>query len=480
MSSDKIKPTISYRTVRKVKGPLIILDHVKGAKASEIVNIDLGDGTCRSGQVLEIDGEKAVVQVFEGTTDISVSRTKVEFTGKTMELGVSEDMLGRIFNGSAKPIDGGPEVVPEKYVDTTGEPLNPTRRVYPREMIQTGFSIIDVMASIARGQKIPLFSDSGLPHDRIAAQICKQADLVRIPKELRKEGEKEETEEEKSVEFAIVFGAMGISRDTYRFFVNQFETAGCMHRTVLFVNLADDPAIERIITPRLALTTAEFLAFEKGYHVLVILTDITSYANALREISSAREEVPGRRGYPGYLYTDLASIFERAGRAKGKKGSITQIPVLSMPNGDITHPIPDLSGYITEGQIFVDRSLENANIYPPIDPLPCLSRLMKSAIGEGMTREDHGCVSNQLYACYAQGREVEDMKSVVGEEALTHQDKLHLEFLEDFKMEFLHQGFDNPRTIFESLDLAWKLLRKFPPEMLERIPTDMLKKYYYE
>lgn len=460
-----VEPMIEYRTIQGVNGPLVILENVKLPQYGEIVNLTLGDGSTRQGQVLEINGTKAVVQVFEGTSGLDTRKTACEFTGDIMRLGVSKSMLGRTFNGSGKPIDGGPQVLPETYLDISGTPINPESRDYPEEMIQTGISAIDTMMSIARGQKIPLFSAAGLPHNEIAAQICRQAGLVESH---AKDGE----------DFAIVFAAMGVNRETARYFTRDFSENGAMEKCVLFLNLASDPTIERIITPRLALTTAEYLAYEKGLHVLVILTDISSYADALREVSAAREEVPGRRGYPGYMYTDFSTLYERAGRVTGKPGSITQIPILTMPNDDITHPIPDLTGYITEGQVYVDRSLFNKGIYPPINCLPSLSRLMKSAIGEGMTRDDHGGVSNQLYANYAQGKDVMAMKAVVGEEALSTEDKLYLEFLEKFEGKFITQGRYENRSIEESLNLAWELLRTFPRSSLKKIKKDLLNKYY--
>jgi len=456
-----VKPRFDYKTVIGVNGPLVILDNVKFPKFAEIVNLTLGNGEKRRGQVLEIVGNKAVVQVFEGTSGIDAKNTRIEFTGDVLKMPVSEDMLGRIFNGSGRPIDDGPPVLAEDFLDIQGQPINPFARRYPQEMIQTGISAIDTMCSIARGQKIPIFSGSGLPHNEIAAQICRQAGLV---------GKKEN--------FAIVFAAMGVNQETARFFKRDFEENGSMENVTLFLNLANDPTIERIITPRLALTTAEYLAYECGYHVLVILTDMSSYADALREVSAAREEVPGRRGYPGYMYTDLSTIYERAGRVVGKNGSITQIPILTMPNDDITHPIPDLTGYITEGQIYVDRQLHNRQIYPPINVLPSLSRLMKNAIGEGFTRKDHGAISNQLYAGYAIGKDVLSMKAVVGEEALSAEDHLYLEFLEKYERNFLSQGFYESRTIFDSLDKAWELARIFPKEMLTRIPDDLKSVFY--
>jgi len=464
-----VAPRLDYRTVVAVNGPLVILDNVKFPKYAEIVNITLGNGQKRRGQVLEVVGSKAVVQVFEGTSGIDAKHTRVEFTGDVLKMPVSEDMLGRIFNGSGKPIDNGPPVLAEDFLDIQGQPINPFSRVYPEEMIQTGISAIDMMCSIARGQKIPIFSGSGLPHNEIAAQICRQAGLVKGG--INKSGENDN--------FAIVFAAMGVNTETARFFTKEFEENGSMERVTLFLNLANDPTIERIITPRLALTTAEYLAYECGKHVLVILTDMSSYADALREVSAAREEVPGRRGYPGYMYTDLSTIYERAGRVLGKPGSITQIPILTMPNDDITHPIPDLTGYITEGQVYVDRAIHNKQIYPPINVLPSLSRLMKSAIGEGMTREDHGDVSNQLYANYAIGKDVLAMKAVVGEEALSPEDHLYLEFLDKYEQNFLSQGFNETRTIFQSLDIAWQLLRIFPKEMLTRV-KESTKDIWYD
>lgn len=468
-----VEPRLDYRTVGGVSGPLVIVESVKKPMYAEIVNLKLGDGTSRRGQVLEVDGTKAVVQVFEGTHGIDNQGTSLEFTGDVMKTPVSRDMLGRVFNGSGRPIDGGPSVLAETYLDINGSSINPAERTYPEEMIQTGISTIDTMNSIARGQKIPLFSAAGLPHNDIAAQICRQAGLVKHDNDgdLMEHGEGDS-------EFAIVFAAMGVNMETAHFFKQDFEENGSMDKTVLFLNLANDPTIERIITPRIALTTAEYLAYECGKHILVILTDMSSYADALREVSAAREEVPGRRGYPGYMYTDLATIYERAGRIEGRKGSITQLPILTMPNDDITHPIPDLTGYITEGQVYVDRQLHNRQIYPPINVLPSLSRLMKSAIGEGMTRKDHGEVSNQLYANYAIGRDVQAMKAVVGEEALSSEDLLYLEFLEKFEKRFVNQGPYEARTIFDSLQIAWSLLRIFPRELLRRITAKTLDAYY--
>ncbi|KAG0646156.1 V-type proton ATPase subunit B [Hyphodiscus hymeniophilus] len=436
---------------------------VKFPRYNEIVTLTLPDGTERSGQVLEA----------RGTSGIDVKKSKVEFTGHSLKLGVSEDMLGRIFDGSGRAIDKGPKVLAEDYLDINGSPINPYSRVYPEEMISTGISAIDTMNSIARGQKIPIFSASGLPHNEIAAQICRQAGLVQ-KQGITNKGVHDGHEEN----FSIVFAAMGVNLETARFFTRDFEENGSLERVTLFLNLANDPTIERIITPRLALTTAEYYAYQLEKHVLVILTDLTAYCDALREVSAAREEVPGRRGYPGYMYTDLSTIYERAGRVNGRNGSITQIPILTMPNDDITHPIPDLTGYITEGQIFIDRQLYNRGISPPINVLPSLSRLMKSAIGEGHTRKDHGDVSNQLYAKYAIGRDAASMKAVVGEEALSSEDKLSLEFLEKFERSFISQGAYESRTIYESLDLAWSLLRIYPKELLNRIPQKVLAEFY--
>jgi V-type H+-transporting ATPase subunit B len=464
----QVEPRLDYRTISGVNGPLVILENVKFPKYAEIVNLTLGNGEQRRGQVLEINGSKAVVQVFEGTSGIDNRHTHCEFTGDVLRMPISEEMLGRAFNGSGKAIDGAPAVLAEEYLDIQGQPINPFSRTYPKEMIQTGISAIDVMNSIARGQKIPLFSAAGLPHNEIGAQIARQAGLVKG----------KDVTDHSDENFAIVFGAMGVNMETARFFRNDFRESGAMQRTALFLNLANDPTIERIITPRLALTTAEYLAYEKELHVLVILTDMSSYADALREVSAAREEVPGRRGYPGYMYTDLATLYERAGRVTGRNGSITQLPILTMPNDDITHPIPDLTGYITEGQVYIDRSLHNRQIYPPINLLPSLSRLMKSAIGKGMTRHDHNHVSNQLYANYATGKDVIAMKAVVGEEALTAEDMTYLRFTERFEKKFLAQGPYVERNIFESLDLAWELLRHFPSDALKKIPEKIKDEFW--
>src|SRR2546428_407864 len=402
---------LEYTTIKEISGPLLFVEYVRGVGYGELARITTPSGEERRGQVLEIGGGVAVVQVFEGTTGLDVGKTRIRFTGETVKLPVSMDMLGRIFDGSGRPIDGGPRIIPDDYLDVNGNPINPFAREYPREFIQTGISTIDGMNTLVRGQKLPLFSASGLPHNAVAAQIARQAKVV---------GSHEP--------FTTIFAAMGITADELRFFRDDFEKQGAFDHVTMFVNLADDPAIERILTPRLALTAAEYFAIKQGNHVLVILTDMTNYAESLREISAAREEVPGRRGYPGYMYTDLATIYERAGRLKGTKGSITQMPILTMPGDDKTHPVPDLTGYITEGQLMVDRSLHRKGIYPPIDPAPSLSRLMKEGIGKGKTREDHREVSDQLYYAFAEGRSFRDLVAVVGEEALSARDKLYLQF----------------------------------------------------
>lgn len=449
-----------YKSIIEVAGPLMIVDKVSEVAYGEVVEITTADGEIRTGQVLDAMTDKAVVQVFEGTSDLDTKNTTAKFLGETMKIPVSVDMLGRIFDGAGRPRDGKGEILPEDRRDINGEPMNPTAREFPREFIQTGISAIDGMNTLVRGQKLPIFSGAGLTHNEIAAQIARQAKVI---------GEKEE--------FAVIFAAMGITAGEATFFRKDFERTGALERIVSFINLADDPTVERIITPRIALTTAEYLAFDKGMHVLVILTDLTNYCEALREISAAREEVPGRRGYPGYLYTDLAMSYERAGRITGKKGTITQIPILSMPGDDITHPIPDLTGYITEGQIVVTRQLHRKGIYPPIDVLPCLSRLMNQGIGEDRTREDHSSVSNQLYAAYAEGRDLRDLVAVVGEEALSERDKKFLEFAERFEDEFINQGTDEDRTIQDTLSIGWELLSILPERELKRIDSKYIEKY---
>lgn len=464
----RINPRITYQTITGVEGPLVILDNVKFPTYAEIVNLTLADGSMRQGQVLEVNGGRAVVQIFEGTSGVDNKHCYAEFTGETLQMPISDEILGRVFNGSGKPIDSGPAVLAEDYLPINGSPINPKCREYPKEMIQTGLSALDTMNSVVRGQKLPLFSAAGLPHNEIAAQVTRQASLVKG----------KDVKDHSDENFAIVFAAMGASQETARFFRSDFESNGSMENTLLLLNLANDPTIERIVTPRLALTAAEYFAYEREQHVFVILTDMSSYADALREVSAAREEVPGRRGYPGYMYTDLATIYERAGRVDGRNGSITQFPILTMPNDDITHPIPDLTGYITEGQVFVDRGLHNRQVYPPINVLPSLSRLMKSGIGKGMTREDHPSVSDQLYANYAIGIDTRAMKAVVGEEALGEEDLLYLEFLEKFEQKFLSQGAYENRDIATSLDIAWELLRVFPEGMLKKIPKAVKDKYW--
>ncbi len=458
MIESKLK---EYTSITEIYGPLLVVEGVSDAAYGEIVEVELPTGEKRRGLVLESALNRAIVQVFEGTRGVNIGTTRIRFTGEVAKIGVSEDMLGRIFNGSGKPIDKGPEIIPEEKLPISGSPLNPAAREYPRDFIQTGVSVIDGMNSLVRGQKLPLFSGSGLPHNMLAAQIARQA----------KVRGKEES-------FAIVFAGIGITHEEASFFIKEFRETGALERSVVFLNLANDPAIERIMTPRVALTVAEYLAFEKDYHVLVILTDITNYAEALREISAARYEVPGRRGYPGYMYTDLATIYERAGRARGKKGSITMMPILTMPGDDRTHPIPDLTGYITEGQIFLSRELYRKGIYPPIDPLPSLSRLMKSGIGKGRTREDHANVSDQLYAAYAEGRDLRDLVAVVGEEALTDRDRLYLKFADEFERKFINQGYYEDRSIERTLEIAWDLLSMLPERDLKKIKPEYIKKYH--
>ncbi|WXG45714.1 MAG: V-type ATP synthase subunit B [Candidatus Atabeyarchaeum deiterrae] len=446
----------TYKTISDVTGPLIIIQNVQGVGYNELVNITTPDGEKRRGTVLEITKTKAIVQVFEGTTGLDTKNTQAQFTGEPLKIPVTTDILGRTLDGSGEPIDNGPPIIPEDMWDINGSPINPEARAYPREFIQTGISTIDGMNTLVRGQKLPLFSGAGLPHNRIAAQIARQAKVL---------GKEEQ--------FAVVFAAMGITAEEAQYFRKDFERTGALERTVLFLNLADDPAIERIITPRCALTTAEYLAYTQNLHVLAILTDMTNYAEALREISAAREEVPGRRGYPGYLYTDLASIYERAGRIIGRKGTITQMPVLTMPHSDITHPVPDLTGYITEGQLIISEALHHKGIYPPIDPRPSLSRLMKEGIGvtksgERLTREDHREVSDQLYYAFSEGMDFRDLVAVIGEEALSDRDKAYLKFADTFERKFITQGEYVDRSIDQTLDLAWDLLSVFPEGEMKR------------
>ncbi len=450
-----------YRTIEEVAGPLMLVRGVEGVTYNELGEIELASGEKRRCKVLEIDGGNALVQLFECSTGINLSNSKVRFLGRSMELGVSEDMLSRVFDGLGRPIDGGPEILPEKRLDVNGLPMNPAARNYPQEFIQTGISAIDGLNTLVRGQKLPIFSASGLPHANLAAQIARQAKV-------------RGTDEP----FAVVFAAMGITFEESNFFIQSFQETGAIDRTVMFVNLANDPAVERIATPRMALTAAEYLAFEKNMHVLVILTDITNYADALREVSAARKEVPGRRGYPGYMYTDLASLYERAGRQKGKSGSITMIPILTMPEDDKTHPIPDLTGYITEGQIILSRELYRKGVTPPIDVLPSLSRLKDKGIGEGKTRADHANTMNQLFAAYARGKEAKELMTVLGEAALTDMDKLYAQFAEEFERKYVSQGYNTNRDIEETLEIGWKLLSILPRSELKRIKDAFLDEYY--
>lgn len=450
-----------YRTIQEVAGPLMLVQGVENVAFDELAEIELANGDKRRCRVLEIDGGNALVQLFESSAGINLSNSKVRFLGRSMELGVSEDMLSRVFDGLGRPIDDGPEILPEKRLDIAGLPMNPAARNYPQEFIQTGVSAIDGLNTLVRGQKLPIFSASGLPHAELAAQIARQAKVRGT-----------------SEQFAVVFAAMGITFEEANFFTESFRETGAIDRAVMFINLANDPAIERISTPRMALTAAEYLAFEKDMHVLVILTDITNYADSLREVSAARKEVPGRRGYPGYMYTDLASLYERAGRKKGRNGSITMIPILSMPEDDKTHPIPDLTGYITEGQIILSRELYRQGIQPPIDVLPSLSRLKDKGIGDGKTRKDHANTMNQIFAAYARGKEAKELMVVLGEAALTDMDKLYAKFADEFEQEYVSQGYDNNRDIFDTLNLGWKLLSILPRTELKRIKDELLDEYY--
>ena len=449
-----------YSTIREVVGPLMLVEGVSGVKYDELVEIEQANGEKRSGRVLEVDGDKAMVQLFESSQGLKISTSKARFLGRSIELSVSMDMLGRVFDGMGRPRDNGPEIIPEMRLDMNGSPINPAARDYPSEFIQTGISAIDGLNTLVRGQKLPVFSGSGLPHAQLAAQIARQAKVLG--------GD--------SSNFAVVFGAIGITFEEADFFISDFRRTGAIERAVLFMNLANDPAIERIATPRMALTAAEYLAYEKGMHVLVILTDITNYAEALREVSAARKEVPGRR-YPGYLYTDLATMYERAGRIRGKSGSVTQIPILTMPEDDKTHPIPDLTGYITEGQIILSRELYRRGIEPPIDVLPSLSRLKDKGIGAGKTREDHAPTMNQLFAAYSRGKEAKELAVILGDAALSDEDKLYAKFAEAFEEKYVSQGYDTNRSIEETLNLGWELLKILPRSELKRIRDDMLDKY---
>lgn len=449
-----------YKTIKEIVGPLMLVEGVDGVKYDELVEVVQEDGRLRRGKVLEVRDDKAVVQLFENTQGLKISTSKARFLGRSLSLDLSEDMLGRVFDGMGNPRDGGAPIIPDKRMNVNGEPINPAARDYPDEFIQTGVSAIDGLNTLVRGQKLPIFSMSGLPHAELAAQIARQA-------KVRGKDEK----------FAVVFAAIGITYEEAQYFVDDFKKTGAIERTVLFTNLANDPAIERIATPRMALTCAEYLAFEKGMHVLVIMTDITNYAEALREVSAARKEVPGRRGYPGYLYTDLAQIYERAGRIRGKKGSITQIPILTMPEDDKTHPIPDLTGYITEGQIILSRELYKKGVNPPIDVLPSLSRLKDKGIGTGKTREDHADTMNQLFSAYARGKECKELSAILGDSALSATDKLYAKFAESFEKEYVSQGFTADRTIEETLDIGWKLMKILPRAELKRIKEKFLDKY---
>lgn len=448
-----------YKNVAEISGPLILVEGVEQAGYEELVEVKTSAGEIRRGKVLEVHKDWALVQMFEGTSGLD-HNTSVRFLGRSVELPVSPEMLGRVYSGSGKVRDGGPEIIAEKNLDINGLAINPTARDYPNDFIQTGISTIDGLNTLVRGQKLPIFSGSGLPHARLAAQIARQAQV------LSSKGE-----------FSVVFGAMGITYEEAEFFMNDFRKTGAITRAVLFINLADDPAIERISTPRMALTAAEYLAFEKGHHVLVILSDITSYCESLREVSAARKEIPGRRGFPGYLYTDLSTLYERAGRLQDKTGSITLLPILSMPEDDKTHPIPDLTGYITEGQIILDRTLHQRGIYPPVNPLPSLSRLRDKGIGEGRTREDHANAANQLFAAYARGREAKELAVILGESALSEDDKKFARFSEEFEDKFIRQGENENRTIEETLSIGWELFKFLPEDQLKRLKPEQIEKY---
>ncbi len=450
-----------YRTIQEVAGPLMLVKGVSGVTYDELGEIELASGETRRCKVLEVNGDDVLVQLFESSTGINLASSKVRFLGRSLQLGVSGDMLGRVFDGMGNPIDDGPAILPEMRMDINGLPMNPAARNYPSEFIQTGVSAIDGLNTLVRGQKLPIFSASGLPHAQLAAQIARQAKV-----------------RGKDEQFAVVFAAMGITFEESNFFVESFKETGAIDRTVLFINLANDPAIERISTPRMALTAAEYLAFEKNMHVLVIMTDITNYADALREVSAARKEVPGRRGYPGYMYTDLASLYERAGRQRGKEGSITFVPILTMPEDDKTHPIPDLTGYITEGQIILSRELHRKGIMPPVDVLPSLSRLKDKGIGEGKTRADHSNTMNQLFAAYARGKDAKELMVILGEAALSDIDLIYAKFADAFEKEYVSQGFNTDRSIEETLEIGWELLRILPRSELKRIDDKYLDMYY--
>lgn len=454
--------SVQYMGVNEINGSLVVLDDVKDASFEELVELKLDNGTSRLGRIVEIQGERVVVQVFEGTNELSLKNTTTRFTGKPMELPLSKEMLGRIFNGAGKPIDDLGDIYPDEFQDINGKPINPVSRVYPRNYINTGVSSIDALTTLIRGQKLPIFSDSGLSHNKLAVQIVRQAKIA----------------DEAGQGFGVVFAAMGVKNDVADYFKAKFEESGVLERVVMFLNLSNDPIIERILTPRCALTAAEYLAFKHNMHILVILTDMTSYAEAVREFSSSKGEIPGRKGFPGYLYSDFASLYERAGVIEGASGSVTQIPILTMPNGDITHPIPDLTGYITEGQIVLDKGLSQAGIYPEISILPSLSRLMKDGIGEGYTRKDHQAVANQLFACYAKVNDARSLASVIGEEELSDTDKAYLEFGRQFEKNFISQDDNEDRTIEQTLDLGWDLLCLLPKQELDRIDTELLFQFY--
>lgn len=453
---------LQYVGLNEINGPLVVLDGVEGASYDEVVDIRLDDGSSRIGRVVEISGNKAVLQVFEGTNGLSLKNTRTRFMGRPMEMPLSPEILGRVFNGAGRPVDGLGDIYAEKTADINGKPLNPVSRSYPRNYIHTGISSIDALMTLIRGQKLPIFSGSGLSHNKLAVQIVRQAEIA----------------EESGQEFAVVFAAMGVKNDVADYFRRSFEESGVLQKVAMFLNLSNDPIIERILTPRCALTAAEYLAFEKNMHILVILTDMTSYAEAVREFSSSKGEIPGRKGFPGYLYSDLASLYERAGVIKGSEGSVTQIPILTMPNDDITHPVPDLTGYITEGQIVLDRGLDQSGIYPPISVLPSLSRLMKDGIGEGYTRSDHADVSNQLFACYAKVMDARALASVIGEDELSELDKAYIEFGKKFEKYFVTQQFDENRSIDETLDLGWNLLSLLPKSALDRVNEKLLDEKY--
>ena len=457
-----------YQTITEISGPLVFAEVDEPVGYDEIVEIETPSGESKRGQILESSDGLVAIQVFEGTSGLD-REASVQFVGETLKMPVTEDLLGRVLDGSGRPIDDGPDVVPERRQDIVGKAINPFSREYPEEFIQTGVAAIDGMNTLVRGQKLPIFSSSGLPHNDLALQIARQAS---VPEE------QADGDDEEASEFAVIFGAMGITQEEANEFIDDFERTGALERSVVFMNLADDPAVERTVTPRLALTTAEYLAFEKDYHVLVILTDMTNYCEALREIGAAREEVPGRRGYPGYMYTDLAQLYERAGRVKGEDGSITQIPILTMPSNDITHPVPDLTGYITEGQIIVDPELNSKGVEPPVDVLPSLSRLMDDGIGEGLTRGDHGDVADQLYAAYAEGEDLRDLVNIVGREALSERDNQYLDFADAFETEFVQQGFETGYEIEETLGIGWNLLSMLPREELNRVGEEYIEQYY--